>query len=51
MASNFPSTIDTDTELYSVSDGLRVRLAEDYNPGDTSITIFGDATKIGRAHV
>ena len=48
MASNFPSTIDTDTELYSVSDGLRVRLAEDYNPGDTSITIFGDDTTISR---
>lgn len=43
-ASNYPDELDTDTNLYRVRDSLRVRLLEDYLPGDTSITIEGDAT-------
>jgi len=39
---SYPQSIDTDQNLFRVSDGLRVTLAEDYNPGDTSITIAGD---------
>jgi PKD repeat protein len=41
-SSNYPLEFDTDENLYEVHDSLRVTLAEDYSPGDTSITIFGD---------
>jgi PKD repeat protein len=41
-ASTYPSVIDTNQNLYQVRDGLRVRLIEDYNPGDASITVLGD---------
>ncbi len=37
--SNFPTTLDSDANLHTVHDGLRLRLGEDYTPGDTSITI------------
>jgi len=46
--SNFPAILDTNVELYHVSDGLRVVLAEDYNPGDTSITVLGDEEMMRR---
>lgn len=46
--SNFPVALDTDTNLYLVHDSLRVRLIEDYNPGDTSITIEGDIDVIDK---
>lgn len=39
--SNYPESIDSNENLYEVHDALRVRLTEDYNPGDTSITVFG----------
>lgn len=42
--SNFPTTLDTDTNLYVVHDSLRVQLAEDYNPGSTTITVTGSTT-------
>jgi len=38
-SSNFPDNLDTDENLYEVFDSLRLRLAEDYAPGDTSITV------------
>jgi PKD repeat protein len=38
----YPTSIDTNQNLFLVSDGLRVRLAEDYTPGDTSIVIEAD---------
>ena len=44
MASNFPNTLDSDITLYQVADGLRVKLIEDYNVGDTIITVLGDET-------
>lgn len=47
-ASNFPDSYDTDENLYLVHDALRVRLAEDYEPGDTSITITGDEEVLSR---
>jgi len=40
--SNYPNQLDNDTNLYLVHDGLRVRLAEDYTPGDTVITVNKD---------
>lgn len=43
---NYPETLDTNQNLFSVSDSLRVTLSEDYNPGDTSISIFGDEDTI-----
>jgi len=46
--SNFPKTLDTNVNLYHVSDGLRVVLAEDYNPGDTTITVIGDEETMRR---
>lgn len=44
IASTYPTSIDTNQNLYQVQDSLRVRLIEDYNPGDTKITVFGDET-------
>lgn len=41
-SSNFPTSFDDDTNLFLVHDALRVRLMEDYNPGDTSIFVEGD---------
>lgn len=41
-SSNFPKELDNDNNLFLVHDSLRVRLLEDYNPGDTSIYIEGD---------
>lgn len=38
----FPNEFDDDTNLFLVHDRLKVRLLEDYNPGDTSIVIEGD---------
>lgn len=38
----FPDGFDTDTNLFLVHDGLRVTLAEDYNPGDTTIHVLLD---------
>lgn len=42
MATRYPVSFDGNDNLYSVKDGLRVRLAEDYNPGDTIITVIAD---------
>lgn len=40
--SNYPVALDNDNNLYLVHDLLRVKLANDYNPGNTSITISGN---------
>ena len=45
---NYPDSFDTNENLYEVHDGLRVTLAEDYSPGDTSITVSGDLVLLGR---
>ena len=41
-SSNYPCVLDTDANLYLVHDSLRVLLIEDYNPGDTTITVFDE---------
>lgn len=40
-SSNYPAAFDDDTNLYQVHDALRLRLSEDYNPGDTEIHTEG----------
>jgi PKD repeat protein len=42
--SNYPQELDTNQNMFHVKDALRVVLAEDYNPGDTIITVVGDET-------
>lgn len=41
-SSNYPEAFDTNENLFVVHDFLRVRLAEDYAPGDTSIIVEGN---------
>lgn len=41
--SNFPDAFDDNTNLFLVRDALRLRLLEDYSPGDSSIYCTGDA--------
>lgn len=48
MSSFFPEAFDTNDNLYQVADSLRVKLAEDYNPGDTIITIIGSEEMMRR---
>lgn len=43
-STTFPNAIDTDDNLFLVHDALRVRLVEDYHPGDTSIIVEGETT-------
>lgn len=45
---NYPTELDSVNNLYDVHDALRVKLSEDYNPGDTSITVIGDTETISR---
>lgn len=40
---NYPLEFDTNANLYEVHDSSRVKLAEDYSPGDTSIAVTGEA--------
>lgn len=47
-ASDYPEALDTDQNLYETHDSLRVVLAEDYTPGDTTISIVGDEETIRR---
>lgn len=44
----FPDSIDSDDTLFLVHDSLRVKLSADYNPGDTTISIYGDYEVISR---
>ena len=43
IASLYSDAIDSDQNLYQVHDSLRVRLASDYNPGETTIAVEGDS--------
>lgn len=45
---NYPVSVDGDDTLFLVHDSLRVKLSADYNPGDTTISIFGDYEVINR---
>lgn len=42
VSSLFPEAYDSDLNLFLVKDALRVRLLEDYNPGDAAIFVEGD---------
>jgi PKD repeat protein len=44
----YPDDIDGDDNLYQVHDALRLRLAEDYNPGDTRLVVEGDLFTLTR---
>ncbi len=48
MAILYPGAIDNDSTLYLVRDSLRLRLAEDYVPGNTSILVEGDQESFNR---
>ena len=41
--SDFPDSLDTNINLFLAHDALRVKLIDDYNPGDTSINVSGSA--------
>lgn len=41
-SSNYPDELDSNTNLFEVRDSIRMRLVEDYNPGDTSILVEAD---------
>lgn len=47
-ASNYPAAFDTDENLYVVHDSLRLRLSEDYTPGDTAIAVEGNFLVMAR---
>ena len=47
-SSFYPDQFDTDANLLLAQDGLRVTLAADYTPGDTQITVTGDALVMSR---
>jgi len=44
----FPEEFDSDDNLYLVHDSMRLRLVEDYTPGDTSIKVEGDLIILDR---
>lgn len=48
VSSLYPSGYDGDENLFLVRDALRVRLLDDYRPGDTSILVEGDEEVMGR---
>jgi PKD repeat protein len=48
QASNYPVDFDSDENLFLVHDALRLRLAEDYQPGDTSIVVEGSPEVMAR---
>lgn len=41
-SSLYPNSLDSDANLFLVHDSLRMKLLENYNPGDTSITVLAD---------
>src|SRR5208283_3530979 len=40
--SNYPNNIDSNQNLFTLHDSLRLTLAEDYNPGDVVLYTTGD---------
>jgi len=44
----YPDALDTDGTLFLVQDSMRLRLSEDYNPGDKSIQVEGDTATLIR---
>lgn len=47
-SSLYPKGYDSDENLFLVRDALRVRLLDDYRPGDTSILVEGDEEVMAR---
>lgn len=47
-SSNYPNEFDDNQNLFEVHDSLRLRLVEDYNPGDTSIIAEGDPNIVAK---
>lgn len=47
-SSNYPDAFDNNTNLFEVHDFLRLRLLDDYSPGDTTIVGEGDETIVAR---
>lgn len=43
-ASSYPDKMDDDDNLFLVHDALRVRLSEDYSPGDKVVYVDGDTS-------
>lgn len=41
-ASNYPAALDNDTNLYLVHDSLRVKLAQNYTPGDDYVLVYDE---------
>lgn len=41
-SSNYPEDLDSNTNLFEVHDSIRMKLIEDYIPGDTSIKVEAD---------
>jgi PKD repeat protein len=48
LGSNYPTELDTNQNLFQVHDALRLRLSEDYNPGDTSIVVYSEESMMSR---
>lgn len=48
LTTYYPVALDTDDNLFVVHDALRMVLAEDYNPGDTSISLDGDPNVLAK---
>jgi hypothetical protein len=46
--SNYPYDFDNNQNLYVVHDYLRLKLAEDYSPGDTSITVYENTSVMAK---
>lgn len=44
----YPELYDTDENLFLVRDSLRVKLTQDYHPGDTSVFVDGDDNTMSR---
>lgn len=44
----YPEAFDNDENLYLVHDSIRLRLREDFNPGDIAIKGFGDPFVVAR---
>ena len=44
----YPDSFDSDTNLYVVHDSLRLKLLDDYNPGDSTIFATGDPVVVSR---
>ena len=47
-SSNYPNVLDDNENLYEVHDSARVKLTEDYKPGDKSVTVTNDSLALAK---